>query len=140
MDNPHSPSLRKVLFAMPFDVTDQPGEQWKKIAKLHKQFAHLSSERLIKLIRNAGIIDKSVGDIVDDVTTSCDVCKRFKKAPPRPAVGFPLATVFNETVVLDLKVFRSGYVGVCALLACRSSYLSHVASMIQAPAIQRQSK
>ena len=109
MDNPHSPSVRKVLFATPIDVTDQPGEQWKKIAKLHKQFAHPSSERLIKLIRNAGIIDKSVGGIVDDVTTSCDVCKRFKKAPPRPAVGFPLATVFNETVALDLKVFRSGY-------------------------------
>ena len=36
---------------------------------------------------------------------NCDTCRRFKRRPLKPAVGFPLATDFNETVALDLKQF-----------------------------------
>ena len=34
------------------------------------------------------------------------VCKRYKKVPPRPVVGFPLATMFNECVAMDLKFYH----------------------------------
>ena len=64
---------------------------------------------MTNLLHNAGTSDKWILDMVDSVSESCDICKRLKNTPPRPAVGLPLATVFNETVALDLKTYRNGY-------------------------------
>ena len=74
-----------------------------KAKKLHIQFCHPSADKLINLLRNAGTTDQRVFDVVKEVTSQCDVCLRNKKAPLRPAVGFPIASSFNETVALDLK-------------------------------------
>ena len=37
----------------------------------------------------------------------CNMCKRYKCVSPRPIVKFPLATNFNETVALDLKIYEN---------------------------------
>ena len=95
-------NVKQVLFSSPLNVADTLGNE-KKILKLHKQFAHPSAERLKQLIRNSGVTDTHLNEIVDNVSQSCDVCKRFQKSPPRPAVGFPLATEFNEIVAMDIK-------------------------------------
>ena len=73
--------------------------------KLHKQFAHPSSEKLIKLVRNSGIQDKNLGKEIIDISASCIYCLQYKKAPPRPIVSMPLAQTFNETVSMDLKMW-----------------------------------
>ena len=39
-----------------------------------------------------------------DVIQNCKICSQFRKAPPRPKVGIPIANDFNEVVGLDLKV------------------------------------
>ena len=75
----------------------------RKVVKLHKQFAHPTADRLIKLLRTANVDDKSVFDAIRNVSRSCDVCKRLKKTPLRPVVGFPLATDFNHVIAVDLK-------------------------------------
>ena len=95
-------NVKQVLFSSPLNVNDVSGNE-KKILKLHKQFAHPSAERLTQLIRNSGVTDTHLNEIVNTVSQSCDVCKRFRKPPPRPAVGFPLAAEFNETVAMDIK-------------------------------------
>ena len=41
-------------------------------------------------------------DIVDDITSTCDNCIKYKKTRPWPAVGLPMASDFNEAVVMDL--------------------------------------
>ena len=74
-----------------------------KVLKLHKQFAHPEPEKLKKLIRNSGSDDPDVYRLVDEKGKNCDVCKKFKPTPLRPAVGFPVASSFNETVAMDLK-------------------------------------
>ena len=33
----------------------------------------------------------------------CEICIEYKRTKPQPAVGFPLAKTFNETVAIDLK-------------------------------------
>ena len=74
--------------------------------KLHRQFAHASKEKLFQLIRLAGKPWKDNTNLIkaiDDITTSCQVCQKFQKAPSRPIVGLPMATQFLETVALDLK-------------------------------------
>ena len=81
-------------------------EKTKTVEKLHKQFGHPSIHRLKSLFRDAGIEDKVILDLVDEVSKSCEVCKRFTKTPARPVVSLPMATEFNEAVAMDLKVWR----------------------------------
>ena len=77
--------------------------------KLHKQFAHPSSEKLIKLMKDAGRNDGELFNLVNDVTSGCEVCSKYKRQRPRPVVSLPLATAFNETVAMDLKTWKDKY-------------------------------
>ena len=79
--------------------------------KLHSQFAHPTPEKLIKLVSSAGRgNDMDLIKAIKEVSQSCDVCKIYKKPSPRPAVGMPLASDFNEVVALDLKFFRGNII------------------------------
>ena len=80
-----------------------------KIAiKLHRQFAHPSAEKLKKLIKDAGKDDPELIKCIDKVTEACETCMKYKKQRPRPVVAMSMASVFNETVAMDLKVFKQG--------------------------------
>lgn len=45
--------------------------------------------------------------VINDISENCDVCKRYRRTPPRPVVSFPLATEFNETVAMDIKFINT---------------------------------
>ena len=79
-----------------------------KIArKLHAQFGHPPKEKLLLLIKRAGMgSDTRLLDEIEKVYENCDVCKVFKQPSPRPCVGLPHAMGFNETVAMDLKFFK----------------------------------
>ena len=77
--------------------------------KLHKQFGHPSSEKLIKLLRDARVNNKSLENKIREVSDSCEVCLKYKKPVPRPIVALPIAKKFNDVVAMDLKVFGSVY-------------------------------
>lgn len=94
--------INTVLFTSPLSNIDKTDLK-RKVLKLHKQFAHPSPNKLSELVKNAGTDDEHVHDMIHEISRSCEVCHRFKRRPPRPAVGFPLASQFNETVALDLK-------------------------------------
>ena len=81
----------------------------QKAIKLHRQFAHPTSDKLLKLLRNSGNEDKDLEEEIARITKNCKVCQEFKKPPPRPVVGLPMATRFNECVAMDLKVFKNIY-------------------------------
>ena len=55
-----------------------------------------------KLINNAGLFDTQIGKIIFDFVSQYEKCKRFKKPTPRPVVGRPKATEFNQTISDDL--------------------------------------
>ena len=74
--------------------------------KLHQQFSHPSSRRLINLVKTSGVEDEELFKSIEKVTERCDTCKRYKKTRPRPVVTFPLAKEFNETVAFDLKTYK----------------------------------
>lgn len=73
----------------------------KILLKLHRQFGHGSTDKLKKLV-NAGKQDASLFQQLEQVVNSCETCLKYKKPAPKPAVGFPLASDFNETVAVDL--------------------------------------
>ena len=99
-----------VMFSGLYSIPDLTENQKKSVAvKLHKQFAHPASQRLVKLLRNGGVKDKVLLDLVEKVTNECDVCLKYKRPHLTPIVCFPRATEFNENVGLDLKQIGNKY-------------------------------
>lgn len=98
--------IRRIL--MNSSVTTSDTESKNKALKLHRQFAHPPPERLKKLLRDSDITDKKLLKFIDQVSAECVTCQELKHPPNRPAVGFPLATEFNEVVAMDLKQLKKG--------------------------------
>ena len=82
----------------------------KKLAlKLHRQFAHPPSTRLIKLIDSAGepwSSNDALKEEIKSIEDDCQTCKLFKRPPPRPSVGLPRATKFLECIAMDIKFYK----------------------------------
>lgn len=74
----------------------------KELTKLHKQFGHASCNRMKELLKNAGVDNKNTFLLLEQVTNSCDICQRHKRANPKPIVGLPQASDYNQTVAVDL--------------------------------------
>ena len=79
------------------------------IMKLHLQFGHGSGEKIWKLTEEAkwseNIGDKERDEIrklIMDLIATCDVCRKYKRNPPKPVVGFSWGKVFNEVLALDV--------------------------------------
>ena len=86
-------------------LTNEQKSTIKTATKLHRQFAHPSSERLVKLVRNQGGDWEELIKAIYEVTKNCKICKLYKRPPPRPVVGFPMAHRFGQCVAMDLKQF-----------------------------------
>ena len=78
----------------------------KHIVRVHKNLAHKSEDQLLKLFKLAGKDTKLVKKVVKNVVETCNICKRYKKTPPRPKVAMPKAYSTNEVVSMDLKERR----------------------------------
>lgn len=91
----------------------------KTALKLHRQFGHPTSEKLIKLINNAGMKNSELEQTIQKVTKECVVCFKFRKAKPRPVVSMPMASKFNEVIAMDLKAWGNKYFLVIIDLATR---------------------
>ena len=99
----------EILFTS--SVEGKPEKTLKKIAsKLHQQFAHASSERLIKLLKDVGVDDKDFLRQVKEVVKNCEICQQYKRPPPRPVVCFPRARSFNIHIAVDLKQYGKKHV------------------------------
>lgn len=75
--------------------------------KLHTQFCHPSAKRLIKYVESSGQEDADLKQAIQVVSDKCDVCKIYKKPSPKPVVSFPMASEFNETIAMDLKIYKN---------------------------------
>ena len=60
-------------------------EKESMVDKLHRQFCHCSSRKLKQLIKSSQLWknDRDILNIVDEISSKCDVCKRYKKTPLR---------------------------------------------------------
>ena len=105
-------------------------EKMSKAKKLHRQFAHASKERLIRLMKTGGCNDKEFIKAIVKCCDTCEFCQRYRKPKPRPIVGLPKATRFNEFVELDLKEMEKGKQWILHLVDTATGYTA--ASMIYA--------
>ena len=95
------------------------GDVRRVAIKLHKQFAHPPSEKLIDLLKSADLLNDELKQEVIKVSDDCEVCCKFKKPSARPIVSMPLASKFNDVVAMDLKVWGQHYFLVIVDLATR---------------------
>ena len=74
--------------AITLNINNINGQSNKTIAlKLHQQFAHSSSEKLICLLNNAGTSwceNTDLKNEIRNVTKNCSTCQVYRKAKPRP--------------------------------------------------------
>ena len=91
----------------------------KMASKLHRQFGHPKSGKLIVLIRNAGIVNSVLENAIKEISDKCVTCLKFKRPVPRPVVSIPLATKLNETLAIDLKSWGNVYFLVMVDVATR---------------------
>ena len=89
----------EVLQVIEFNDKDK---QRKELIKIHQQFGHATADKLQRLLVNAGVRDSGLFEMLRKVVNNCETCALYKKTPPKPAVGLPLATDFNQTVAVDL--------------------------------------
>ena len=57
---------------------------------------------LINLSKTDKTDKKLMINIIDDIISTCDIWIKYKKTRPWFAVGLPMGSDFNETVVMDL--------------------------------------
>ena len=82
-------------------------DTYKIAKKLHCQFSHANQNKLIELLKRAGMgNDDKLINCVKEVCKKCEVCRDYRRPSALPAVGLPLATKFNEVVAMDLKFFK----------------------------------
>ncbi|CAL4122709.1 unnamed protein product, partial [Meganyctiphanes norvegica] len=100
--------------------TSRESKNTRAIAeKLHKQFAHPTADKLIKLVRNSGVKDKLLEEEIKVLSGKCMTCVQLQRPPPRPVVCIPMATEFNEAVSMDLKIYGKYYFLVIVDMATR---------------------
>ncbi len=85
-------------------------EKYRAVLKLHRQFAHPSAPKLKALLVDAGVWQGELQDVLDSVYDGCELCRVYKKTPPRPAVALPMARKFNEKVAMDLKKWQGRWI------------------------------
>ena len=77
----------------------------KELQKLHHLCGHTSTDRIWKLIKNAGREEKDTKQILEKIKESCETCQKSSRAVPRPKFAIPRADKFNQIVTIDLKDF-----------------------------------
>ena len=79
-------------------ITAQTNKSKYKIAlKLHHH----------KLFNSAGDPWKDeLQSLIKKFSDKCQICQVYRKASPRPVVGLPMATTFQECVAMDLKFYN----------------------------------
>lgn len=84
--------------------------KFKTLVKLHRQFTHPPEEKLKSLLKDAGVWKEELQECLTKVYENCELCKMYKKTPPRPAVSKPMANRFNEKIAMDLKQWRGSWI------------------------------
>ena len=88
----------------------ESAEKYKTMLKLHRQFAHPPLKKLKSLLEDAGRWNDDCQDILEDIGKKCNLCKMYMKTPPRPIVGLPMASRFNEKIAMDLKQWKGRWI------------------------------
>ena len=80
-----------------------------KLKFLHMTFAHPPKDKFVKLLQDGNVWSDDFEKTINNIYEKCETCAVFAKTPSRPVVAMPEADEFGELVVMDLKVWKTGY-------------------------------
>ena len=83
-------------------------DKLKTITKLHQQYGHPGRRNFVAHLKAAEVWSDEYSAIVDNIYKTCEICKIYAPANPRPVVALPMASHFNQYVAMDLKHWREG--------------------------------
>ena len=84
---------------------DKPEYDEMQVHKMHKALGHPSRAAFESTIKAANVKIENLDFILNKLYQSCMICLKHHKAHVKPKVGLPLATDFNQTICLDLKIW-----------------------------------
>ena len=77
---------KNLVFHVSFETFDIPKLR-KHIVKVHKNLCHKSEEQMLRIFKLAGKDTPDIRKLIKEVVDTCNICKRFRKTPPRPKVA-----------------------------------------------------
>mgnify|MGYP001297108246 FL=1 len=80
-------------------------EKFTNIMKMHEGLGHPGQKTFTKMLKSQPGFNKDVEKIINKIYEQCLSCIAFKKSIPKPKVAAPLGTDFNDTIVVDLKIW-----------------------------------
>ena len=96
------------MIAKHVDTTDEDFMN-SKLKFLHMTFAHPPKDKFISLLRDAKVWSDKFERTIEKIYNKCETCEVFSKTSSRPVVAMPEAQDFGELVVMDLKIWKTGY-------------------------------
>lgn len=97
-----------VVFAVKFaDVTLE--ERKKLFLKIHRQMGHPSNDKLIALMKDAGVWESAFKEEISFLE-DCGRCLEYRRNKPRPVVALPAASYFNQRLSMDLKQWNGRWI------------------------------
>ena len=79
----------------------------KTAIKLRQQFGHSTHDKLLQLVKTAGVENGEFQDQLKKVAENCTTCIKFKRKNPGQIVS--LSKDFDNTVAMDLKQYGQKY-------------------------------
>ena len=84
---------------------DRPEYNEMQVHKMHKALGHPGRAAFEATIKAANVKIENLDFILNKLYESCLTCLKHHKAHVKPKVGLSLATDFNQTLCLDLKIW-----------------------------------
>ena len=80
-------------------------DKYKIAHKVHCQLSHPHGNKLLDLVNKTGVGNdaQTKYEFIREVSKNCNVCKQYRRPAALPAVGMPVATIFNEVVAMYIK-------------------------------------
>ena len=90
--------------------SDDNAIQARALKRLHLRWYHASSDKMLKLLRAAGVPSSALALVPNDVS-SCKACRAWVRTSPRSITSTRLSTRFNEVVQFDILFVEDKVIG-----------------------------
>ena len=79
------------------------------LRKLHVRWFHCTAARMRNMLQAIGVSDKTL-KLIDNVVSTCRICRLWKRPSPKPYTSAHLSTTFNEIVQVDILFYQESMI------------------------------
>ena len=98
---------REELLKKVYCISKNKTHQTRDLKRIHRVFGHPRPERILSLLKEAGMLDEGLSTKLTKISKACQICHKYQKSVPKPKVGLQKAREINEIISVDLKPVSS---------------------------------